>query len=155
MEGTSFCHWPFILLVKSLQRRYLCKLRKEILYQLIWTKMAPSNKIDKVQGGRIVLLAHNTCGVLPVSTPTQFRLAPLRSHWFQFPTSLHWLLNQGLSVTQSKLSSSLFNMGIKTVAQWFYIHSPIFYYEYFHTYKNFSNNVDVSLVRKSHCAYIL
>ena len=132
----------------------MCKLQEEILYQLIWTKMAPSNKLDKCKVEELSCLPI-TRGVLPVSTPTQFLLAPARSHWFQFPTSLRWLLNYGLSVTHSKLSSLLFNMGIKTVEWWFYIHSPIFYYEYFHTYKIFSINIDVSLVRKSHCAYIL
>ena len=59
-------------------------------------------------------------------------------------------------MTHSKLSSPLSNMGIKTVA-WFYIHSPIFYYEFVLTYNFilFSINVDVSLVRISHCTYIL
>ena len=76
---------------------------------------------NKVQGGRTVFVrwqhirhpsSVNTIGIL--ACPEEVPLVP---------TSLHWLLNRDPSVTHSKLSSYLFNMGIKPMAQWFYIHN--------------------------------
>ncbi|KAK7829684.1 hypothetical protein CFP56_028963, partial [Quercus suber] len=70
---------------------------------------------NKVQGGRTLFACRRHMrGPSGVDT---IRILACPEEDPLVPTSLHWLLNRDPSVTQSKLSSTPFNMGIKTMAE--------------------------------------